>query len=228
MSTMITSGTMVDGPPKNEPDCTALLDTSLQDPFVVFNHRNNRHRKDLLQWCRLHWDSTFKRSLHQANPMYYHDCCTCFSRRGFYKIAGHPCLQSSSVMRIPSFKTVTNADQFYRWMLGMYITNSARGQKSYFPAVNRFHVEEETLETEAIDEETTCLKKRVEDMHKNIAEHNKKLKELEVMNQQLLASSKSWHQKYVDLLEKQDNQLPVEFQTPLKKKTKYFEVFDLY
>ena len=228
MNTSLTLHTTAQDLFTREPDNKMKVDTEVQEPYVVFNHRNSRHRNDLLHWCRVHWDTMFKRNLDQANPVYYHDCCSCFSRRGFSKIAGHPALQSCSILRIPSFKMVTNGDQFYRWLLGIYITSTARGQRTYFPAVNRFHVEEEIIGTEAIDEETTCLKKRVDDMSKNIEEHNKKLRELESMNQQLLASSKSWHQKYIDLLEKQENQLPVEFQTPLKKKTKYFEGFDLY
>ena len=200
----------------------------VKDQFIVFNPRNSRHCKELKQWCQANWDSTFKKSLEQSNPVYYHDCCTCFSRRGFCKISSHPALQTSSIQRMPSFKMVNSGDQFYRWLLGIFLINTSRGQRCYFPAINRYHVEEEIIEKDVVDEEAISLKKRVEEVYNKISEHNKKIAELEMVNQQLLASSKSWHQRYIDLLEKQESHFPVELQTPFKKKTKYFEVLDLY
>ena len=228
MNHFSTSTDTLNAPFSSPMDKDSITDRPPQEPFVPFDHRNSQHRKDLLYWCRQNWDSTFKRSLSQSNPIYYHDCCTCFSRRGFAKVAGHPQLESSSILRIPSFKMVADSDQFYRWLLGMFALSAERGQRTYFPAINRFHLHEEALESDAIDRELVCLKKRMEDMHLQMTEQGKKLKDLETVNHQLLASSKSWHQKYVDLLDKQDPLTPPEFGTPMKKKTKYFEYSELY
>ena len=228
MNHSVTSAVTFYAPFSKSNDGLCKGDKPEQEPLVRFNHRSSHHRRDLLHWCRQNWDSTFRRSLSQSNSVYYHDCCTSFSRRGFVKVAGHPQLESSSVQRIPSFKTVTDGDKLYHWMLGIFAQNAARGQPSYFPAVNRFHLQLETQDNEDIDEQVVFLKKRVEDLQNNFAEQGKRLKEIETMNNQLLASSKSWHQKYYSLLDKQEPQIPSEFETPVKRTTKYFEFSELF
>ena len=208
---------------ENHFSSTPMEEAAFNRTFVPFNHKSSHHRKELLCWCQANWDSTFKKSLQSSNPLFYHDCCSSFSRRGFAKLAGHPPLQSSSVLRIPTFKNVKSADQLYQWLINMFVINSNRGQRSYFPTINRYHVEEDIQEVELDDEEPIFLKKRVENLCDNIQNiFTKRIAELEQVNQKLLCSSKSWCQKYQELLDKQENQIPVEFETPFKKSTKCF------
>lgn len=197
------------------------------DSFVVFNYKNSKQRKELLHWCRDNWDSTFKKSLDQSNTIFYHDCCTSFSRRGFCKIAGHPPLQTSSVMRIPSFKTVTSADNLNRWLLGVFSLNAKRGQRSYFPSINRYHIEEDILAKESSEEDDSMLKKRVQELCDKVETvFSSKITELEKANQVLLCSTKNWAQKYQELMDSQTTCFPPDLLTPVKRKNRVIDVFD--
>src|SRR5688572_5017832 len=71
----------------------------------VFDPTSVHHKTRLYYWCKDQWP-VLCRSIHHQNPIYYHECCNSFSRRRFSKLAGHPSLQTSSLVTIPSFKEV--------------------------------------------------------------------------------------------------------------------------
>jgi hypothetical protein len=199
------------------------------DRAATFDPKDSKHRQQLLEWCQMQWIATFKKSKQYNNTVFYHDCCSCFSRRRFVHEAGHPPLQTSSVLKMPSFKEVDTAESFYRWLLKMLTNNKNRGLHCYFPSLNRYHMEEEASEMADTDEEDVLIKKRVETaVDQQARQFRQKIEQLEKANRQLLSSSKSWHNKYQELLEQVDREVPIEFQTPLKKKTKEsFDVFEV-
>lgn len=167
------------------------------------------------------------RSLESSNSLYYHSCCCSFSRRAFSKVANHPPLQTSSVLKIPSFKDVRSADDLFRWLLDMISTNVSRGQKCFFPSLNRYHVETEPSDDDSYDKEVLVLRKRLQDMKFTLSEYQLQVKTLESSKDQLLHSTKHWYGKYQELLEQQDNQVPKEFLTPQKRKTNcMFDILD--
>src|SRR5687767_7958815 len=100
-------------------------DTQSSKPRI-FDPSNTQHKAILYHWCKSQWP-LFCRSLKHQNSIYYHECCNSFSRRRFSKLAGHPSLQTSSIVTIPSFKEVTSSDCFFRWLLKMLTFNSKKG-----------------------------------------------------------------------------------------------------
>ena len=193
----------------------------------LFNPKDPVHRKKLLQWCHLQWIPTFKKSMEQGNSIYYHDCCSCFSRRVFAKNAGHPLLQTSPVSKIPTFRDINNAENLYQWLLCRLNQSIKLGQRCLFPALNREHVENFDLEVINRDNEIEMLRKRVEEMSQIETKLNKQLSSLREENQRLLHSSKSWYGRYQELAELKEPALWSQFATPFKKNPKSnFDLFD--
>lgn len=197
--------------------------------LVPFDSKSCRHKRELLQWCTVHWGKTFHPSLQAGNPLYYYSCCGGFARRWFAKNAGHPPLESCSILKIPSFRGVSSADELYKWLLLMYAQNATSGKTSYFPTINSLHVKDNDIDHQLDQEETVQLSKRLDELHSKLRSHEDKLKELESMgkaSQQLLSSSRNWHAKYQELLDKQQNTCPEEFITPVKKRVNCFDVYE--
>ena len=193
----------------------------------LFNPKDPNHRKKLLQWCHLQWMPTFKKSMDQGNSIYYHECCTCFTRRVFSKNAGHPALQSCPLSKIPSFRDVNSAEDLYQWLLRRLTASDKLGQRCLFPALNREHVESFDLEVMNRESEIEQLRKRLEQMSQSESALNKQLTSLKEENQKLLHSSKSWYSKYQELLEVKEQAMWSQFATPLKRQPKSnFEIFD--
>src|SRR5690348_13652326 len=88
-----------------------------QTTAKTFDFNNNAHYQELKTWCRIHWSNTIKKSMDNFNPAIFHDCCFSFSRRAFAKSAGHPVLESVSVMKMPTLKSLSSADEFYKWVV---------------------------------------------------------------------------------------------------------------
>ena len=194
---------------------------------TYFDSDNKKHVERLQDWCRVHWQTVFKRSMQSSNSIYYHGCCNCFSRRHFVKVAGHLSLATCSLRKIPSFKEVNSPDDLYRWLLKLSLHNNQHGKQALFPSINKYHTEEMSSEEECGDkEEYVSLMKRVESIQTEIDTYRSQLKDLQRDNSSLLCSSKNWYQKYQDLLEQQEKQADSAFQTPVKPKLiRSFEFF---
>lgn len=205
---------------------TYLADSTTEEPDqpALFDPSSLQHKAKLYDWCRTHWP-IFCRSLCHQNAVYYHECCNCFSRRHFSKVAGHRSLQTSSLATITSFKEVRTADDFFRWLLKMLTYNTKKGQQCMFPAINRYHqeVEVKPVKQEVEEEETTMLKKRVIDLNQQLLALKEDTLKTQKENQRLLDSTRLWYQKYQDLLEYEKTRL--EYMTPHKvgRKCSFFE-----
>lgn len=200
----------------------AYLVNSTPDPSFsqirLFDPSSTQHKTRLYHWCKTEWP-VFCRSLHHQNSVYYHECCNSFSRRRFSKLAGHPSLQTSSLVTIPSFKEVASSDDFFRWLLKMLTFNTKKGHQCYFPTINRYHVEAEDkvglkVGLEEEEEPDVFLKKRVEDLHRELRGVQERLCKAQIENKRLVKSSLNWYQKYQEIVEV--DKVPIEFQTPQK------------
>ena len=200
-----------------------LVNSTPDTSFVqtpVFDPSSTQDKTRLYHWCKIQWPM-FCKSLHHQNSIYYHECCNSFSRRRFSKMAGHPSLQTSTIVTIPSFKEVASSDDFFRWLLKMLAFNSKKGLQCYFPTINRYHVEaDDTVKLEEDEEEPEVyLKKRVDDMSRELGEVQNKLLKAQNDNKTLVKAAMSWYEKYQDVAE--GDRVPTEFQTPLKVRNNY-------
>ena len=80
----------------------------------LFHLGSSDHTQELKTWCQFHWEATIRRAIVSNNTLYFHDCCTCFSRRGFLRRSGHPMLQSCSVAKMPTLMQVKSHEEFYQ------------------------------------------------------------------------------------------------------------------
>lgn len=170
-----------------------------------------------MKWCQCHWRNTFLKALQSGNYITYHDCCTCFSRRCYSKNAGHPSLQSCIITRMPSFKEVSNETDFFKWLFKLLETNTKKGQRCFFPAINRPHIVAQEVDNERLEDEVQMLRKRVEFLEKSEEELVKNMSALKEENQRLIKSTKNWYLKYQELIEPQDKAISSTFNTPMKK-----------
>lgn len=164
----------------------------------------NDDMQELKQWCVFHWHKTLKKSIENYNPIIYHDCCFSFSRRGFFKTAGHPSLESASVLKIPTLRHISSADEFHRWVLEKAKARLQQGRRSIFPEINKRHREEESEDDE---DEVSRLLKRCKELGENYTAALRKIDELIRDNTRLQAACKHWCQKYHDaVLQQEDDQ----------------------
>lgn len=213
----------------NEPDLpvpSQLVLLTQREPGL-FNPKDASHRKKLLQWCHLQWMPTFKKSIDQGNSIYFHECCSCFTRRVFSKNAGHPSLQTCPISKIPSFRDVNSAEDLYQWLLRRLNDSIKLGHRCLFPALNREHVESFDQEVLNREQEIEMLRKRLEQMTQMESSLNKQLVSLKEENQKLLHSTKSWYSKYQEIVEFKDHALSSQFATPLKRQpNSNFDMFE--
>ena len=136
--------------------------TSGHHALSTFDPTKEKDKLALREWCHCQWTMTFHKSLAKGNSIHYHECCICFSKRIFVKLAGHPQLQSASVLRIPTFKEINSADSLYRWLLARLEACFFNGRLCYFPTINRFHIEDDELEaiSEFDNSDLVYLRKR--------------------------------------------------------------------
>jgi hypothetical protein len=182
-----------------------------------------------MEWSKAYWSNTFKRSIEYNNTIFYHSCCNSFSRRSFVKVAGHPSIQTCSILRIPGFREVNSAEDLHRWLLKMITSNTTSGEKLPFPKINKYHIDSEVStdeERDCIEEDSTYLLKRCTLIQEELGQYKSQLKHMQKDNERLLSSSKNWFQKYHDLLDQQDRLTRSAYQTPLKTNLKSsFELF---
>lgn len=191
--------------------------------LLVFDPSSTQHKSRLYHWCKSQWP-VFCKSLHHRNSIYYHECCNSFSRRHFYQLAGHPSLQTSTLVTIPSFKEVATSDDLFRWMLKMLTFNTRNGHQCYFPTINRYHVDQDhkvghKVGLEDEEEPTIYLKKRLLELNKELRGAQDRLCEVQAENKRLVQSSMNWYQKYQEVIEA--DKIPLEFQTPQKAARNY-------
>lgn len=178
-----------------------------------------------MQWCRLHWLKTFKPSLANHNIIYFHYCCSCFSKRRFICRSGHPVPYTISLQRLGGYKEVESEEDFYHFMLVLLESVTEMGIKAMFPGLNMFHRDEDRLEVLTATEQTELLGKRLEEMTTELDYYKKKNKELEVQNEHLLKASWSWYVKYNEAFEKLNLSQLTLFDSPQKTKPNYSSCF---
>ena len=175
-------------------------DTHEEEPKPQpFNLHNSHHQALLREWCQQAWYGTIKKSIDSGNPVIYHECCFCFSRRAFSKKANHHSLQSSSVQKIPSFKSVESPEELLRWLLDKIRSHQKLGRRTIFPGINRYHCEDDQEDEEG-ELDTTMLAKRCEKLDEDLQIATKSLHQLQKDNERLLSSSKAWFHKYQELV----------------------------
>ena len=174
------------------------------------------HLEKLRCWCSAHWNATFRRSLMYGNRLTFHWCCICFTRRAFCKVAGHPPLESVSVLHIPSLRVATGPEDLYNWLLDIAKQRAKLGETMFFPSINMHHIEKNEIEHCTDDEdEENLLQKRVADMQAENQTLREELLRLQKVNQTLLSSTKNWHRRYQELEEKMYSSC-LTYETPLK------------
>lgn len=193
-----------------------------RSPAPKFDRTSPKHRQQLLEWCQLQWPLVFQPARDQKNTMYFHLCCSCFSRRYFSCRSCHPTIYTCALFSMKTFKHVNNAGAFFEWLLDQYQFIEEQGFKCYFPCLKRFHIEEEAVANPQASSEMASLQKRVLQLSEQIADTSHKLLVLQNDNQQLLKAGQNWFDKYQALLFKQTTPVLTPLQTPIKNKTELF------
>jgi len=174
------------------------------------------HLEKLRCWCTAHWNATFRRSLMYGNRLTFHWCCICFTRRAFCKVAGHPPLESVSIMQIPCLRVATGPQDLYNWLLDIAKQRMKLGEKMLFPSINMHHIEKSELEQFSDDElDYNMLQKRITELQAENGALKDEVERLRRANQSMLNSTKNWHKMYQELEEKIYSKC-FTYKTPLK------------
>lgn len=169
-------------------------------------------------WCQSTWLTTIRKALLYRNLIQYHVCCNSFSRRNFCRGADHPTEKTFELHRLPVFRTIETGEDLFRWLVATARDNAKHGQRTLFPTINFRHVELGTLDKRSEDDETVCmLRKRCQELEKELDHQKHMLRDVEADNSRLLWSSKMWHAKYEELLDQKDPPLDI-YSTPIKSK----------
>jgi len=104
----------------------------------------------------------------------------------------------------------------------MLTYNTKQGHPCRFPAVNRYHQEQDTktVQEDIEDEETTMLKKRVSELNQQLYSLKETSLKTQEENQRLLERTQMWYQKYQELAELE--KVGQEYMTPQKVGRKCF------
>jgi len=95
----------------------------------------------LKQWCKVHWQASFRKSLDSYNPLTYHDCCFSFSRRGYSRKYDHPEAYSFSVLKVASLRKLTSEEELHSWIRNKMQEHIKEGRTPVFPTINSPHQE---------------------------------------------------------------------------------------
>ena len=138
--------------------------------------------------------------------MTYHTCCNSFSRRHFSRLTNHPKDETFDIHKLPDFKAIGNGDDLYRWQLNIAKENNRIGLRTLFPTLNlkSCHCTDNGLITSEDTETNGMLRKRCSDLEKQLDDSRRIVSNLHYENSRLLRSSKTWHQRYEELLEQRD------------------------
>mgnify|MGYP000382023965 CR=1 FL=1 len=173
----------------------------------------------LKQWCKVHWQASFRKSLDSYNPLTYHDCCFSFSRRGYSRKYDHPEAYSTSILKMPSLKQLTSEDELHSWIRNKMQEHIKEGRTPVFPTVNTPHIEttlarEDGLQCSPKTPDSQFLRKRCFELSQEKVDIQKRVDQLTEDNLRLQASSKSWFEKYQALLREKEHSV---LQTPTKR-----------
>ena len=183
-----------------------------------FDLASREHDQELKTWCSFHWQDTFSRAVKSRNAPTYHDCCVCFSRRGFVKNVSHPKLQSASLLQIPTLKNMESPEELYRWLKERLQLHYRLGKQPYFPSINVAHfAEEDSICGLQQDCEEELLAKRQVELAADKKKLEEELSQLREENRKLLSSSKMWCDKYLQLLHQGEAEVDSMQLTPMKK-----------
>lgn len=183
--------------------------------------------KELRAWCQIHWQHTICKGINSCNAPTYHDCCISFSKRSCIKKNSHPPLQSASVLKIPSLRSSGSHQELYRWLKERLRFHQRMGKKTFFPTINTAHYDDDDDEYEDPEEKIQMLSKRCEQM---VVELEKTKQEMELVresNKRLVQSSKSWYNKYQELLSQTHDDAPSYAETTPQKAQKSFRSEEL-
>ena len=177
--------------------------------------------KRLREWCEYHWEHTFKKNFDNYNSIQWHECCVCFSKRGFSKRSGHPEYETFSLLRVQSFRQVITADGLYQWIRGRLEAHKKEGRTLIFPTINKNHPKStDTLHHSTFScspvhhspEQVQYLSKRVLELSSETITALAKIQRLEKDNNRLLASSQNWFMKYTEALKTWYSPPPLQLQ----------------
>jgi hypothetical protein len=191
---------------------TSTRDTAISEPDIQteepeaqwFDYTDPQHCQQVKDWCKMHWEATIKKSMVTFNPMVYHECCFCFSKRGFSKNSNHRPLESSSILRIPTIKNITGHEGLFKWIISKAKSRSQNGLKTLFPAINRYHIDQEE-EDDTESHQVVYLAKRTEDLAKELHNTKKLVESLSSENKRLLDSSKNWYARYQEATSQEEH-----------------------
>ena len=89
-----------------------------REPFrTICNLTDQRDLALLKNWASFHWDSTIKPCVSAAKSVYFHDCCFCFSRRGFMHRSNHPTESTFSYFKMYDLKACNHSEDFASWII---------------------------------------------------------------------------------------------------------------
>lgn len=177
---------------------------------------SRRHIIRLREWCEVHWELVFARGLDSKNPVYFHDCCTSFSRRSFAKHAGHPTLNTTSIQRLPAFREMKTASDLFKWLLKWLRDMSANQAVCHFPRLNVQHAPRTGQEVDGCGMRTAELGKRTLELASQVDSLQAQVEHLLSDNAHLLNSSKHWCNKYQALLDRHPDSFHDQHATPEK------------
>jgi hypothetical protein len=183
----------------------------------VFDLDNPSHDLRLKQWCRIHWPATIKKSLDNYNPVTYHDCCFCFSRRGFTRKWDHPEEESHPITKISTLKEVNSEEEFHSWLRNKMQERQKAGKTLVFPSVNSPHLQAPHQREDCLSspKATDFLRKRCFELSHEKMEVLSQVDKLKADNARLHASSKSWFDKYQEAIKSREESVEC---TPVKRR----------
>ena len=188
-----------------------MLSKSIQTESAgrLFDLSRKEHAKELKSWCRLHFQYTLCKGIQGANTPIYHDCCISFSKRGCVKRLSHPALQSVSVLKISTLKNASSADDLYNWIRSRMLIHYNLGQKIYFPTINTAHFSSQDDDTGADQvEPAELLGKRTQELTAELQKTEQEMTKLREENSRLLLSSRTWHDRYQELMTRIEEDKP--------------------
>ena len=126
----------------------------------------------LREWCELCWKAYIAPTIKGSGSLKYHECCCCFSRKGFDKKSRHPEEMSISIRKIPELKTCKTATEFTDWLVERLDRRARNGKPEIFPAINCYHESHlsEGRRDENFDE--SFLAKRTAALEEQVGYHN--------------------------------------------------------
>ena len=97
-------------------------------------------RAILKNWCNKHWDSLIKRAIDSQDPLYFHECCFSFSKRGFTDRHSHPNDSTFSILRMYDIKQCRSPEDLQLWIAEKLETRAKRALPTFFPCLNSPHM----------------------------------------------------------------------------------------